>query len=134
MTIIKIKKPSSNAALPLYHRYPSQSSPQPAYIELNCKSGQLAGNYNAEIGNAVPLTVYHGHERRWELDESISSESLSDLLSRITPLAQRILDGYESVWDGRNKVAVLDADAQAAENEIIEILAGYAERDGTARR
>jgi len=127
MTMISIIKPAINVKRPLYHKYPAQSSPQPAYIELNCESGLLTGNWNGEIGNAVPFSVYHGHHRRWEVSASISSESLTELLYKLASIAQRIVDGYEDVWDGRNRVAQLDSDAQAAEDEIVGILADYGE-------
>lgn len=107
----------------LHHRYHGQSERQDCYIELDCQDGELTADYNAEIGNAVPMAVHHGHVRRYTIP-CLKADAANALLDKIAPLAQRIVDGYSSEWDGNNHVADLDDDAQAAEAEI-ESLCDY---------
>jgi hypothetical protein len=107
---------------PLYHVYPQQMQPQGAYIELDCKTGQMIADWNGEIGNAIPFSVYHGHDRRWPVPNNMSADAINSLMDEIAPLAQRVLDGYDSTWDGNNMVAVLDDDAQEAEAAIVSLI------------
>lgn len=105
----------------LYRRYSGQTNPQDCYIELDLREGTLLADYNAEIGNAVPFTVFHGFERRYEIPV-LTGSAADDLMQKIAPLADRILVDWESDWDGNNKVAILGEDARAAEEEILSIL------------
>lgn len=101
----------------LHCHYERQTERQGCYIELDCKTGIMAASYNAEIGNAIPFSVYHGHDRRWGIP-CLTADAANELMEEIAPLAQRVLDGYESHWDGNNHVAALTDDAQQAETEI----------------
>jgi len=97
--------------------YTNQTSAQGCYVELNCESGRFMADYNAEIGNGVPEAVWHGRTRRYEIPCLLAAPA-NKLLAELAPLAQRIIDGYATVWDGNNHVGKLDADAQAAEAEL----------------
>lgn len=46
---------------PVFRLYEGQSSPQPAFIELDCAESTLGAKVNGEVGNAVPFSVWHGH-------------------------------------------------------------------------
>jgi hypothetical protein len=46
------------------------------------------------------------------------------VLEELRPLADRVIAGYESEWDGNNHVARFDEDAQEAIEEIGELLNG----------
>ena len=105
----------------LHCNYQGQTERQGCYIELDCQTGLLTATYNAEIGNAIPFSVYHGHDRRWGIP-CLIADAANDLLDEISPLAQRVLDGYTSEWDGNNHVARLSDDAQAAEDEIERLI------------
>jgi hypothetical protein len=107
-----------NTMAPLYHRYPIQQAAQPAHIELNLEDKTLSASYNAEIGNAVPFSVHHGH-RRWSgITQFAPGKAINDIMDEITPLCERVLAGYESEWDGNNHVARLTEDALEADEEI----------------
>lgn len=108
--------------------YPGQQDPQGTFVELDCKSGYLGADYDAEIGNAVPSDVWHGHTIRYAIP-LLRGDSANRLLAEIAPLAQRVLDGYESEWNGNNTVGVLDEDAINAEREIREIIDTYDDED-----
>lgn len=101
----------------LYHRYHSQTSPQNCYIELDLREETLLADYDSEVGNAVPFTVFHGFERRYPIP-SLTGSAADELMRQIAPLADRILADWKQVWNGNNHVAQLGEDAQAAEEEI----------------
>ncbi|MCX5078758.1 hypothetical protein OHA84_37980 (plasmid) [Streptomyces sp. NBC_00513] len=101
----------------LFRHYDGQSEAQPAYIELDLPNGVLLADYNAEIGNGVPFTVYHGQDRRYTIPV-LTGDAANRVMKEIAPLADRILADWEEVWDGNNTVVRLGEDAQAAEDEI----------------
>ena len=104
----------------LHCRYDRQTSAQACYIELDCRRKTLTASYNAEIGNAVPFTVYHGHDQRFGIP-ALTTAAANALLDEVAPLAERVIAGYSSEWDGRNHVAEFDDDATAALEEITAI-------------
>ncbi len=104
----------------LAHQYPGQNKPQDCYVDLDLKNETLTADWNGEIGNAVPMDVYHGHTRRYSIP-CLVMDAANDLLDEIAPLAERVIAGYESWWNGNNHIAKLDDDAQAAEDEINKI-------------
>ena len=110
-------------AAELYRHYEGQTEPQPAYIELALNTGSLSASYNAEIGNAIPFTVYHGFERRYSIPV-LTAEAANQAMERIVPLAERIVADSDTHWDGNNTVIVLGDDARAAEAEIEDYLEG----------
>jgi len=104
----------------LHQHYDRQTSAQPCYIELDCRNAQMSASYNAEIGNARPMSVYHGHDQRWQIP-CLTASTANALLRELLPIAQRIVDGYDSRWDGNNNVAQFTDDAQAAQDDICAI-------------
>lgn len=112
----------------LYHRYPGQTEAQGCHVELDCESGELTADYDTEIGNAVPMRVWHGHTQRWGIP-ALRGEACNELLEQLAPLAQRVCDGYRSEWDGSNHVARFDADAEAAREEIARLCERADDRD-----
>ena len=110
----------------LYHRYSGQTAEQPVYVELNCETGQLSADWNAEIGNAVPIAVWHGRTQRWSIPALVKTAA-NALLEAIAPLAQRVCDGYESQWDGSNHVGRYTDDARSAIDEIAYLCQASAE-------
>jgi len=103
----------------LLRRYHGQNEPQGAYIELGLRHETMHATYNAEIGGAIPFSVYHGHDRRYGIP-TFTAKAANRLMHELLPLAERVVAGYESVWDGHNHVAHLSEDAQAADAEIAE--------------
>lgn len=101
----------------LHHQYPGQSGPQRCYVELDARTGELGAESNPEIGNAYPFDVHHGHRIRWSIP-ALKAPVANVLLEEIAPIADRIVAGYERVWDGSNNVARYTDDARAAEEEI----------------
>lgn len=112
ITVERVARPTS-----LYVQYEHQTSNQPCYVELDCKHAALSADYNGEIGTAVPMSVWHGHTLRWSIPALVARRA-NELLHEIAPLAQRVIDGYSSEWDGNNHVAHYTEDAEAAQSEI----------------
>jgi hypothetical protein len=105
----------------LYRHYDGQSEAQGCYIELDLRGESLHATYNAEVGNAVPFSVYHGFERRYSIPV-LTGDAANELMEQIAPLADRILADWDEHWDGNNMKARLGEDAQAAEEEIESLL------------
>jgi hypothetical protein len=127
----KIEYPGSGLA-PCYAHYPGQTSPQPVYVYLDCADGRMGIESNAAIGGGAPMEVYHGHVQRWTVQGGayISAQAAHELLDEIAPLAERVMAGYSSEWDGSNHRASFTADAQTAIDEIDRICSEWdGERD-----
>lgn len=117
----------------LFRQYHGQSEPQPAYLELDLRDGILRADYDSEVGPAAPAAVHHGFERRWGIP-LLTGEAANRVMAEIAGLASRILADCEEHWDGRNTVARLGEDAQAAEDEIRAWLGPASDSNwGTAR-
>ncbi|MFD0269582.1 hypothetical protein ACFVGY_23900 [Streptomyces sp. NPDC127106] len=114
----------------LHARFQGQSEAQPAYVELGLEDGILLASYSAEVGNGVSASVYHGIDRRWSIPV-LTQDAGNRLLGELAPLAQRVLDGSEILWDGNNRVGrVVTEDAEAAYDEITERCEGIEDHDG----
>ena len=105
----------------LLTQYQGQTSPQDAYIELDTKTGEMSAKYNPEIGNAVPMRVWHGITRRYSIPVVSAVTANALMMEEIKPLAQRVVDGSEIIWDGNNHIAKFNQDAQEADEEITYI-------------
>lgn len=122
VTIIEVE---GNA---LHRQYAGQHRPQPCFVSLDCDSGTLSASYNPEIGNGVPFAVYHGREQRWSIP-ALTADAANGLLSEILPFAERVVAGYERVWDGHNHVGQFSEDAEQAMESIYDIC----QRDWSSR-
>lgn len=115
VTIIPVEQPDA-----LYCHYPRQFERQDCHIALDLETGRMSADYNPEIGTAIPMSVFHNRTLWWDIP-CLTADAANSLMEELRPLAQRILDGSEIEWDGNNNVGHLDADAQAASDEIAEM-------------
>ncbi len=93
--------------------YRSQTNPQPICADI-LDDGTVHVFGNPEIGNAVPMDVYHGIIQRvgvWGV--STQAEAREWYRSNKT-LIQRIVAGMDKRWDGNNFVGTLTDDARRA--------------------
>lgn len=116
-TIIFTPDPAKPA--PLYAHYQGQMQPQPAYVSLDLRTGGIDADYSGDIGNSVPESVFRGLVRRYPIRSDLTAAQVMEVLEDIKPLLQRVLDGSEIVWQDCDQVARLNADAEAAEDEIV---------------
>lgn len=112
INVIHVQEPAE-----LFCMYDGQFQPQSCYVELDLQDGTLSAGYNAEIGNAVPSAVYHGHVRRY-LIPCLRGDIANQLLDTLAPLAERVITGYVSSWNGHAHIAALTDDAQDADHAI----------------
>jgi hypothetical protein len=118
---LKVTYPES--AKDLYHQYPGQTASQEVYAELDCEEKTLRLDWNGEIGNAVPFSVWHRRILRFSVPGALMSDAAKELLDRITPLAQTVIDGYSCEWDGSNHVGRYTDEAEEACDEIRDVCA-----------
>ena len=99
--------------------YRTQINAQPGGIEVDPEERIMQAFVNTEI-NGTPCDVWHGRRFWFCLPDPMSTSvrELAELMRNLKPLAQRICDGYESEWNGNNFVGRLNADAQAAYDEM----------------
>lgn len=114
---IKINKLNPGNQNYLSFTYPRQCQPQPCYIELDCEDDTLQTDYSSEIGNGVPGYVWHNRAIRFGIP-ALTADAANDLMQDISDRCQKILDGYNCVWDGSNHVGTYTDAAQ----EIIDAL------------
>jgi len=102
----------------LYTRYPRQTNGQPVYLEIDPKTETMRMAINGEIGNAVPMDVWHGVRLRYTLNIIPTIDAANALMEDAEPLAERIIAGHEIKWDGSNHCGYLNDDAIAAQEEL----------------
>jgi hypothetical protein len=66
------------------------------------------------------MDVWHGHTRRYSIP-CLVADAANDLIDEIAPLANQVIAGYSSEWDGHNWVAHYTDAAENASAEICEI-------------
>jgi hypothetical protein len=113
---------------PLYRRYPSQSNPQDAFVEID-STGAVWYYSNPEVGNGVPSDVFHGTSRRWRIPHVLTAQGYESLHADIEDMLQRIADGIDTYWDGKNTVGRLTEDASDASDELEQFLANCWQND-----
>lgn len=121
VTIVRVPHPTA-----LFHRYPGEQQEQDCFLALDLETGRLECDWNGEIGNGVPMSVHHRRALRWTIP-TLTDVSANELMDKVAPLAQRILDGSSVEWDGNNNVGRLNADAEDADDEIRDITEGWGE-------
>ena len=102
MTTLSIVPVSHNADL--CDIYPNQGEPQACFIALDLRTGRMSAQTNPEIGNAVPMDVWHGLVRRYYMPRPPLAVTANALMQNIAKHAQTILDHAAVVWDGNNNV------------------------------
>jgi len=106
-------------------QYPSQCEPQRTYAELNCSTNELYSSYSSEIGNSTSMDCFHNRALRWQISPWMKLSSINSLLEEIKPIAQKVLDGYSEVYNGRNYVGVLSGEVDVYEREIERLCDEY---------
>ena len=107
--------------VPLYCKYANELQPQPAYISLNPESRTIDADYNGEIGNGIPCSVFNGKAYRWKIPADLPAASVLSFIDEHSALFEAVCDGYAEVYDGNNYVGRLNDEAQRA-NEFLDRL------------
>ena len=101
----------------VYKKDSAQINPQKAFIELS-EDGTVGVGYSGEIGNAVPVSVWHGVDRRYPISPYLTGDGCNQLIEDAVLLLQRIHDGLSVEWDGSNYIGRLNDDAMDAEEDL----------------
>ncbi|GLY08210.1 hypothetical protein [Actinoplanes sp. NBRC 101535] len=125
-TTLTITKLNENDPTQLFGHYASESDPQPVHLILDLEDGEMTCAYDGEpiSSRAVPESVFCDRVRRYDMP-ALTAAAANRLLDEAAPLAERILRGSTIAWDGHNHVGRLDDDADAAEDELTALIAGY---------
>jgi len=116
----------SDDLAPLYSRYASQSTPQPAYVALS-ECGEVTAYTAGEI-NGTPMHVHHMRTLTWSVPSAARGAVLAALIQgEALPLLQRVHDGHSVQWDGSNHRGRLTGDAQDASDELDALFAALAD-------
>ena len=95
------KADMENARFPVYCLYEGQSRPQPSYVTLDLRDGELTARYNGEIGG-TPSDQWHNLVITFPIPAATSAEKIAQLLEQYADDFQAIFDNSESRWDGNN--------------------------------
>lgn len=110
MTTLHVKfDASTSKRFPVLAHFAGQLRPQPAFLTLDIRTGELDADYSSEIGNGVPADVFHDLVLRFPLSPETSAAEIESIISDNKDLFQSILDEAEEVWDGSNWVGSLSA-------------------------
>ncbi len=109
---------------PIYKEYPGQTAPQPAFIELDCEAETAEARYSGEIGNAVPMPNYYGLVLRFPVLPETRGQVLAEFLESeaFQKLAERIVSGFTSVWDGNNHRGHYSEESAYAHAEMTQLI------------
>ena len=102
MTTLSIIPVSGHAEL--LDLYPGQQKPRPCYVQLDLATGRMSAEIDPEIGNAVPMGVWHGLVRRYHLPGPPVAAVANAVMADMADHAQTVLDHAQVTWDGDNNV------------------------------
>lgn len=104
----------------LFCQYPGRGT-QPCVLTIDLDTGDLSARYDPELSDgARPESVFNGRTL-WVSIPCLTGTAANAFLEEVAaPLAQQILDGAEIEWNGSNHVGVLDADARAAYEVLVD--------------
>jgi hypothetical protein len=122
--MLTVKYPASKREFEKH--YPGCDGPQAVIVELDPERETLSIRYDPEIGGSIPMSVYHGRIRWYVL--LVRPRSVREaccILRSFREYAERIIEGHTVEWNGNNHVGRLTEDAQAAEDEIYELISSY---------
>lgn len=127
ITINKIDPADKTA---LHCHYPNQTNQQPCELRIDLQNGILSVGYNPEIGHPRAMTMSAWCRRTIVFEiPCLTTVVANRLLDDAGPLAQRMIDNSEIEWDGNNRVGKLGIDAQAAQEELADLIATYQDAD-----
>jgi len=100
---------------PVLYQYQGQCFPQPAYLELDpMLAGEivLTADYSGEIGNGVPMSVWHNLILRFGIPSQVTLKALNTLKKDkdFNSMLEQLRDDYDQVWNGSNYVGKFDTD------------------------
>jgi len=108
---MKTNLDSLTGSTPLYVQYDRQTSPQDAFVEIHA-DGTVNYESNSEIGNAVPVSVWHGRIRRIKIPNHFTATGYQQLHDYLMADLEILINGMDEKWDGSNWVGTLTEGAR----------------------
>lgn len=105
----------SDKDTPVYRHYAGQTSPQPAYLEMD-EFGVLDADYTGEIGGGVPADVWNNVTLQWPIRADCSGGMISTFVAQddVQRLLKRVHLGHKVT----NHKGQLTPDAQDASDDL----------------
>ena len=119
MSTIKIKDEYKLQLAPVFLQYPSNASPQSAYVYLD-ENGDVWGDPDYQSGT-MSNDVYHNRTLRFQISPCLTGKDLDSLLKEISPLLQEVHDDHSVEWDGSNMVGRISDEAMDSYNKAKDI-------------
>ena len=111
---------------PLLVKFEGQINPQGAYLEINGENRTIRFDYNSEIGNAVPSTVFYKQEIRIAISPYASCEELDDFIRNYAENIIELIDGYSSGYnDNGNLIGEWDWNNEYIIKRGAELVGSY---------
>ena len=86
----------------------------------------MSADWDGEIGNAVPASVWHGRARRYQLPSPyLTREHIVEFMKDAAPLCEIVCDEYEERWNGSNHVGELTEEGEDAEFALRSMLESH---------
>lgn len=114
---------------PVYNESPQSTGLETddAYLYLNCEDEKLYVGTVSKSFNGWTPEEYYGFELSWPLNAYLTQDQVNELLEKVAPEAEKVIDGYYTKWDGHNTVGCYDDDAGDAIARIDEIVDSYSD-------
>ncbi|NCC96731.1 MAG: hypothetical protein EOM02_07800 [Synergistales bacterium] len=122
MTTINIRKAEVDDPREFYFRYEGQCNAQPVYLYLDLEDGELFVSTWESDENSFPAATFNGTLRRWEWSGVPTPDQANDLMEKVAPLGQKMLDDSEVEFIDGNWTGTLGEEAESAERAIEKAL------------
>jgi len=118
--MITFEQFDENDLLPILDWPAGQFEPEPAAIQIDCKTETVTAAATRYITDATPSDVYYRHCLEFCVPNNITGRALNRVFqnAEFRRLCERIIDGYDTEFDGKNVVGVYSDDATAAIAEL----------------
>lgn len=116
--------PAETVTAPLFERYEGQLKPQPAFLELDPQNGSVRFGTDLEVGNGVPMDVWHHRVLRWDVPPNLTGRGCAEVYGEMSPLLEQVASGHSIEWDGHNMVGRMTEAAREASEGIEDRLRG----------
>lgn len=102
-------------------------APKRQFFCLDTVTGEVWITSCRQCDNAVPMRVWHGFVREWEIPYRTDAQKLAEAVNagELDALLTRIMEGAETIWDGNNHVRRFNEDAQLAAEEVERWFEGW---------
>jgi hypothetical protein len=126
---ITVKYPSGENDAPLYCRYDGECSAQPASIDFYPSRRLFTADFNADIGGAMSMDVFHGTCIEFPVDPLVERSHLEWMMRRLAEkFLPELLDEYSEEWDGSNDKGILTEDGEYFKDSIESWVLNSSER------